>query len=121
MKYILTAIFFMLSLAAASAAPTLGFYAKGPWGVCLDAPKAYHIVDLFKSAGRDVSSDVFWQYVESGDCYVLGPEVEFFLQAVVHRRGDARVVRVADPEGNLWYWLTTLPITGEPMPLDKDV
>lgn len=106
----------------AQSASTIGYWEKGPWGVCTDAPKAFHIADLYTSAGEQVSSDVFKQYIASGDCFViLDPNIEMFIQAVVHRRGAARVVRIADREGNLWYWLTTLPITGEPMPLDKDV
>lgn len=129
MKYFLALIFWLSAALAvalavtkpAQAAPTIGFFAKGPWGVCVDAPKAYNIADVYQSAGKQASNDVFKQYIDSGHCFILGSDVEFFIQAVVHRRGDARVVRVADREGNLWYWLTTLAITGEPMPLDKDV
>jgi len=110
-----------LMLAAPAQSSGIGFWETGPWGVCSDAPKAFHVADLYISAGEQASSDVFNQYRATGECAVLGPDVEMFIQAVVHRRGPARVVRVADRQGKLWYWLTTLAITGEPMPLDKDI
>lgn len=91
----------------------------GPWAVCTSAPKAYNLADLYAS-GEGVMGDVFYQYMESGDCFVLPYTQEFFLQAVVHRVGKIRVVRVADRENNEWYWVTALPIVGEPQPVDKD-
>lgn len=119
MKYLFAAALLALSFAPATA-EGIGTWEIGPWGVCTTGPKAYHIADLFTSAGEEISSDVFKQYLESGDCYVLPRETELFLQAVVHRVGRARVVRVADRENNEWYWLTTDPVTGEPQPTNKD-
>ena len=116
------ALIFAAALAVTPAKSSgIGFWETGPWGVCKTEAKAAEIADLYISDGEPPSSALFQQCRAVGDCAVLGLDVEMFIQAVVHRRGSARVVRVADRQGKLWYWLTTLPITGEPMPLDKDV